>query len=72
MLIATDVRVGNVIRCDGKIFKILTQEIKGTGKFGKTVHLKLKSLEDGNIKEKSFRAEDKVEDVESSEEGVSK
>lgn len=63
MLIATDIRVGNVIQSDGKPCKVLTQEIRGTGKFGKTVHLKLKSLEDGRMLEKSFRAEDKVEDI---------
>lgn len=63
MLEATEIRVGNVIRVDGQICKVLSQEVRGTGKFGKTVHLKLKSLEDGNIHEKSFRAEDKAEDV---------
>ncbi len=63
MLIAADIRVGNVIQNDGKLCKVLTQEIRGTGKFGKMAHLKLKCLEDGHILEKSFRAEDKVEDV---------
>ena len=61
---ATDVKVGNVLKIDGKACKVMTQEIRGTGKFGKTVHLKLKSLEDGNTHEKSLRAEDKAEDVE--------
>ncbi len=61
---ATEVRVGNVIRVDGKICKVLSQEIRGTGKFGKTVHAKIKSLEDGNVQEKSWRAEDKIETVE--------
>ena len=60
---ATEVRVGNVIRIDGKICKVVTQEIKGTGKFGKTVHVKLKSLEEGHTLEKSLRAEDKIDDV---------
>ena len=63
MLEATAIRVGNIIRIDGKPCKVLFQEIRGTGKFGKTVHLKLKSLEDGNIHEKSLRAEDRVEDM---------
>src|SRR3989338_1244948 len=65
MLDATEIRVGNIIKADGRMCKVLSQEIRGTGKFGKTVHLKLKGLEDGNIHEKSIRAEDKVEDVES-------
>ena len=61
---ATEIRVGNVIRVDGKISKVLSNEIRGTGKFGKTVHAKIKSLEDGNIQEKSWRAEDKIDLVE--------
>ncbi len=62
---ATEIRVGNVVRLDAqKIAKVLSFEIRGTGKFGKTVHTKLKNLLDGNMIEKSWRAEDKVEDVE--------
>ncbi|MBI3999944.1 MAG: elongation factor P [Candidatus Omnitrophica bacterium] len=63
MLDATEVRVGNIIKIDGRLCRVLSQEIRGTGKFGKTVHLKMKGLEDGNIQEKSIRAEDKVENV---------
>ena len=63
MLTATEIRVGNVLRIEGKICKVMTQEMKGTGKFGKTVHIKLKCLEDGHISEKVIRAEDKVENV---------
>ena len=58
---ADEIRVGNVLKIDGKICKVLFQEIRGTGKFGKTVHLRLKSVEDGNLIEKGIRAEDKVE-----------
>lgn len=64
MLVATEIRTGNVLKIDGKSCKVLAQEIRGTGKFGKTVHLKLKGIEDGHILEKSFRAEEKVENVE--------
>ncbi len=62
---ATEIRVGNVVRLDPqKIAKVLSFEMRGTGKFGKTVHVKLKNLLDGNMIEKSWRAEDKVEDIE--------
>ncbi|HXV28054.1 MAG TPA: elongation factor P [bacterium] len=61
---ATEVRTGNVVRVDQKICKVMSQEIRGTGKFGKTVHVKLKNLQDGNVIEKSWRAEDRVEDLE--------
>ena len=63
MLDATEIRIGNVVRSDGKACKVLTQEVKGTGKFGKTVHMKMKSLEDGHIHEKSLRAGEQVEEV---------
>lgn len=61
---ASDIRVGNVVRIDGKACKVITQEIRGSGKSGKTVHLKLKSLSDGNVSEKGIRAEDKIEELE--------
>ncbi len=64
MKVATEIRIGNAIRVDQKIGKVLSFEMRGTGKFGKTVHTKLKNLLDGNIMEKSWRAEDRVEDVE--------
>lgn len=61
---ATEVRVGNVVKFSNAICRVTAQEIRGTGKFGKTVHLKLKNLEDGNTSEKSVRAEERVEEVE--------
>jgi len=64
MVVASDIRVGNVIRVDGKLCKVLTQEIRGTGKFGKSAMLKLKSLEDGNVIEKKMSADANAEEVE--------
>ncbi len=63
MIDATEIRLGNILKVDGAICKVILQEMKGTGKFGKTVHLKLKSLSDGHLIEKAFRAEEKAEDV---------
>ncbi|MFZ5801672.1 MAG: elongation factor P [Candidatus Omnitrophota bacterium] len=60
---ATEIRAGNILRLDGKICKVIEQEIRGTGKSGKTVHMKIKGLEDGHILERSIRVEDKVEDL---------
>jgi elongation factor P len=60
---ATEIRIGNVLRIDGVISKVIFHEIRGTGRFGRTVHLKLKSLADGRMIEKSLRAEEKVEQV---------
>lgn len=61
---ATELRVGNVVKIDGTVSKIISQEIRGTGKFGKTVHIKAKGLIDGHYLEKSFRTGERVEEVE--------
>ena len=63
MVIASDIRVGNVIRVDGKLCKVLTQEIRGTGKFGKSAMLKLRSLEEGHVIEKKMSADADAEEV---------
>ena len=61
---ATEIRLGNVIRIDGAPCKVISHEIRGTGKFGRTVHLKLKSLGDSHLIEKSLHGDEKVEEVE--------
>lgn len=61
---ATEVRVGNVLKVDGVVAKVIFHEVRGTGKFGKTIHLRLRGLTDGHLIEKSVRAEEKLEDIE--------
>lgn len=61
---ATELRPGNVVKIEGAICKVISSEIRGTGKFGKTVHVKAKGLADGHSLEKSLRAEERVEEVE--------
>ena len=56
--------MGNVLKLDGAAARVISQEIRGTGKFGKTVHIRAKSLTDSRLIEKSFRVEEKVEDIE--------
>ena len=63
MVPVTEIKVGHVVKVDGKHCKVIAQEMKGTGQFGKTVNLKLKMVEDGHIAERSYRAEEKVENV---------
>jgi elongation factor P len=58
---ATEIRVGNVLKIGSTACKVISQEVRGTGKSGKVVQLRLKNLQDGNISEKSFRAEEKAE-----------
>ena len=54
MIAAKEIRIGNVLRLDGKTCRVISQEIKGTGKSSKTVHAKLKSIEDGHMLERTF------------------
>lgn len=58
-----EIRVGNVINVDGKPCKVLTQEIRGSGKVSKHAHCKLKDLNTGHIIEKSFRGDEKVDEL---------
>lgn len=64
MTTASEIRVGNILRLNNKICKVMTQELKGTGKFSKTVHVKVKNLEDGHTQDRSFRTDEKVDSVE--------
>ncbi len=61
---AIDVRVGNILRLDGKVCKVLTQEVKGTGKSGKMVHVKVRFYVEGNLADKSLRSDERVEECE--------
>lgn len=61
---STELRPGNVVKIDGVVAKVIGQEIRGTGRFGKTVHVKAKGLLDNHSIEKSLRVEEKVEEVE--------
>ena len=63
-MLAVDIRERNMLRVDGKICQVIERNTAGTGKFGKTVHFKLKSVEDGHVLERRFRAEEKVDRVE--------
>lgn len=63
MVGATEVKEGMVLRIDGQLMKIISHEVSGTGKFGRTVHLRLKNLQTGHFTEKRFRAEERLEDV---------
>lgn len=56
--------MGNVLKLDGTPARVISQEVRGTGKFGKTVHIRAKNLTDSRLVEKSFRVEEKVEDIE--------
>ncbi len=63
MIDATEIRTGNILKVDGVICKVLSFEYHGTGRSGRSVHAKLKNLSDGAIREKRWRSEDRVEEI---------
>ncbi|MEO0098368.1 MAG: elongation factor P [candidate division WOR-3 bacterium] len=64
MIVAGDLREGQVIKLEGELYKVITAELKaGTAKFGSLVHLKLKNLKSHTFTERRFAPETKLEDV---------
>jgi len=64
MLDGTQIRNGNIIRFEGGIWKVISSELRGTAKFGKTVHAKIHNLENGHVVERSFKGDDRFDEVE--------
>ncbi len=65
MVIASQLRAGMAIRHEGQMYKVLAAEYHpGQGKMGGVAHTRLKNLSTGTQREISFRAELKLEEVE--------
>lgn len=60
---AIDVRTGNLLLIDGKIFKVDHVEVKGAAKVHKTVFIKMHDIIDGKDHEQSYQQEDKFEEA---------
>jgi len=60
---ADEVSTGELIRHDDKICRVLERDVHGHGKVARTVRLRLKDLEGGNVMEQNFKTDDKVETV---------
>ena len=60
---AIDVRVGNLLLIDGKIFKVEHVDVKGSAKAHKTVNLKMKDILDGKYMEHTYHQEDKLDEA---------
>jgi elongation factor P len=64
MILAADLREGQVIRLEGELYQVISAELKaGTAKFGSLVHAKLKNLKTHTFTERRFSPEAKLEDV---------
>jgi elongation factor P len=60
---AIDVKVGNLLLIDEKIYKVENVEVKGSAKAHKTVNLKMRDIIDGKYMERTYQQEDKFEEA---------
>ncbi len=63
MISANNFRQGTVISLDGQLYSVVGFSRVKPGKGGAYIKTKLKRLSDGSILDRTFRAEEKVEDV---------
>jgi len=63
MVSANNFRQGMVILLDGQLYSVVGFTRVKPGKGGANVRTKIKRLSDGNVLERTFRSEEKVEDV---------
>ncbi len=63
MILAQELREGDVIKLEGELFKVIEAECKaGTAKFGSLVHAKLQNLKTHTLTERRFNPDTKLED----------
>ncbi len=60
---AIDIKVGNLLIIDGKIYKVESAETKGAAKAHKTVNIKMRSILDNKYMEHTFHQEEKIEEA---------
>lgn len=60
---AVDVKVGNLLLIDDKIYKVEVVEMKGSAKVHKTVFIKMKDILDGKDFEHTYQQDDKIEEA---------
>jgi elongation factor P len=60
---AIDVRAGNLLLIDGRIYKVEDVEVKGAAKVHKTVNIKMRDIIEGKYMEHTYHQEDKLEEA---------
>ena len=63
MISANNFRQGLVLLLDGQLYSVVDYSRVKPGKGGAYVRTKLKRMSDGNVMERTFRSEDRLEDV---------
>jgi elongation factor P len=65
MVNASDLYLGQVIRREGSLFRVIASDFHAAGgQLGKMVHTRARNIATGHIKEWRFRPEDRLENVE--------
>jgi elongation factor P len=64
MLVASQIRVGAVVKFEGSAYKVIATEYRpGQGRMSGAMHTRLRNLETGTVWEHAFRAELKLEEM---------
>lgn len=63
MIDGANIHEGMILLIDGKIYKVISSELRGSAKVQKIMHAELKSIPEGNFAEKKYNAGDKIEQV---------
>lgn len=66
----TELKKGVVIQLDGKPYKVVEYNQKVVGRGGSIVNVKIKNLIDGNLIQKTFKGQDKIEPAEVTNQAV--
>lgn len=63
MKTALEVRVGNLLLIEGKIYKVDEVDVKGSAKAAKTIHLKMKCITDDKHIDLTYHQDDKFDEA---------
>lgn len=61
---ASAIRPGTILVINNQLYRVDELAVKGTGQFGKTIHVKMRSIKDGTQIERSFKSEEIVQEAE--------
>ncbi|MDD5681467.1 MAG: elongation factor P [Candidatus Omnitrophica bacterium] len=63
MIHGTEVHEGMLLLIDGKIYKVITANLRGSAQVHKIMHLGLKSIPEGHFTEKTYNPGEKVDQI---------
>lgn len=63
MIHGTDVHEGMLLLVDGKVYKVISANLRGSAQAHKIMHLGMKSIPEGHFLEKTYNPGEKVEQI---------